>query len=142
MKWKRQGQIPAFTLGSLRSYLAESLELLSGCSLLSSWSCADCFKGEAIFAPDWANADFAAVGATPADTQTENAENAADSMSAISFFMAASVFPNQERMPNRGISPVRKALARIRSFPRGVKLTGLREIAECLRSRSKKQGRE
>jgi hypothetical protein len=99
-------------------------------------------EGVAILAPDWANAEFAAVGATPADTETENAENAAGSMSAISFFMAGPVFLNQESMPNRSISPVRKALARIRSFPRGVKLTGLSEIAERHGSHSKKQGRE
>jgi len=74
--------------GRLPAYLAESLGAFSRCSRLSSLFSADCFAGGAIFAPDWVNAEFWAVGATPANAGKEITTG---KMYAISFFMAGSV---------------------------------------------------
>ena len=90
-------------------------------SFLSSRSSADGLAGAVIFAPDWANAEFEAVGATPADAEKEMIVNKAGRMNAGTVFMGgARLFWVREKLRDRRL-PILKLPARIRIFPGSVK---------------------
>lgn len=75
-------------------------------SFLSSLSSADGLAGAAIFAPDWANAEFGEVGATPADAEKEITVNKAGRMNAISVFIGGvRLFWVREKLPDRSADP-------------------------------------